>query len=781
MFLFALASWIAPDTLTVLGADGKPVSNRAVMVAYPGARTKEDIQFGSLDRNGKIRLNRPGAGASVTVDFGHAVSLGLVASDGTAHLLPTVPSPRFKVEWPASIDAAKVRLFGSIIIQGADPLAGYLGFSANGDPRSFPVASDGAVALPDIPQGASVYLTATGPGLIPTYGGWNPGSPSPVSIKLQGAAQVSGRVMFEGKPVAGATVAAQGLVVDGSTRAETNGGRAVTDRNGEYTLSAPAGVFDLVMESAPDPALIAAPVKDVVLKLAVPISQANFALRRGTPFTITVRNSASGQPIQGVTLHANTDGNRRTQLTTNRQGRATLYLAPGRTYVVPVLHGTVQITNQPGVIVEISEGVPPKEIEVLIKPECLIAPMKVHGMVFDRGGHPVANAQVRLMGNGLPESVTKPMQTNAKGEFACSDLVPAGTRIYASLQGTAASSIQTVLQPELHLVLDQKPAALRGRVESEGKPLPGVQLSLYGRIDQTFAGHWQTTSLATGNYEFTDLPPGMDSFFLRARLDGFASETIQTIKLDAGQPKTNPTIELVPADGTVSGTVVDEKGKPVFHVEVSGQQDTAGSAQFTDQEGRFSLTRLKRGEFLVVATKGDRSGSLVTKTGQKDIVVKLNPPAAPERVGSIVNQDTAGMKARELDVAEWAQGEPAHVLAMKGRYVLLDFFHTGCAPCLASMPDIQKLQDEFSSQLTVIGVCDPLDAKPKLGRILKAKGVRYPVAIDKADKDGFPLTHQLYGYRGNPNLVLIDPQGTVVLTTSDFNEVASAVRKRLMP
>lgn len=67
----------------------------------------------------------------------------------------------------------------------------------------------------------------------------------------------------------------------------------------------------------------------------------------------------------------------------------------------------------------------------------------------------------------------------------------------------------------------------------------------------------------------------------------------------------------------------------------------------------------------------------------------------------------------------------------------------------------------------------------RLPQIVKDKQVHYHVAVDRSDKNGYPVSRQFYGYRSNPNLVLINLKSQVVLTTSDIEDAKVTLARLL--
>lgn len=120
-------------------------------------------------------------------------------------------------------------------------------------------------------------------------------------------------------------------------------------------------------------------------------------------------------------------------------------------------------------------------------------------------------------------------------------------------------------------------------------------------------------------------------------------------------------------------------------------------------------------------------------------------------------------------------GENFDLTNYKGKYVLLDFWGSWCAPCINEIPKLKKLQSEFKDKLVVVGmVCN--DTEDKVNRIIEKYKVDWVQLFDETN--AFP---NKYGIRAFPTKVLIDDKGFVVKTvdtTSDhlFEELRELLK-----
>ena len=103
-----------------------------------------------------------------------------------------------------------------------------------------------------------------------------------------------------------------------------------------------------------------------------------------------------------------------------------------------------------------------------------------------------------------------------------------------------------------------------------------------------------------------------------------------------------------------------------------------------------------------------------------------------------------------------ADGTAVSLESLRGKVVLLDFWATFCPPCLAALPDLQKLHAKYESQgFVVVGLT--VEDRPALVRkATTAAGVRYPVV------EATPAVWNAYKVTALPALVLVGRDGRIV-------------------
>ncbi|GIX35248.1 MAG: hypothetical protein KatS3mg126_1027 [Lysobacteraceae bacterium] len=97
--------------------------------------------------------------------------------------------------------------------------------------------------------------------------------------------------------------------------------------------------------------------------------------------------------------------------------------------------------------------------------------------------------------------------------------------------------------------------------------------------------------------------------------------------------------------------------------------------------------------------------------------------------------------------------------AERGRWILVNFWATWCAPCLKEMPELDAF-DRESEEVRVIGLAFEETSEEDLRAFLRTRPVSYPIAL----VDPYAPPAGWDAPRGLPLSVLIDPEGRRVRT-----------------
>ena len=170
--------------------------------------------------------------------------------------------------------------------------------------------------------------------------------------------------------------------------------------------------------------------------------------------------------------------------------------------------------------------------------------------------------------------------------------------------------------------------------------------------------------------------------------------------------------------------------------------------------------------------------SLQQTQAGKDIAEEIRKLAA----GS-PGSPAADFTAKELN------GSTFSLSALRGKYVLIDFWASWCVPCRKSMPHVRELYERYKGKgLEVLAVSDD-DHDSTVWKKAVAKdgtGIWHNVLrgfdMDKRmknlpnDKD----ISEKFGIHSLPTKILIDPQGTIIgRYDQGTDEEAAAMDKKL--
>jgi len=123
-------------------------------------------------------------------------------------------------------------------------------------------------------------------------------------------------------------------------------------------------------------------------------------------------------------------------------------------------------------------------------------------------------------------------------------------------------------------------------------------------------------------------------------------------------------------------------------------------------------------------------------------------------------------------------GNKVRLADLKGKVVVLNFWSTSCAPCVAEIPSLNTLyRDLKGSGLTVLGISLDRTVKP-VRELAEKQHIAYPLLMDSLQEVYFDT----YALFGQPVSMVIDRSGTVqekLLGQVDWS--SAQIRTRIIP
>lgn len=514
-------------------------------------------------------------------------------------------------------------------------------------------------------------------------------------IVLSALRTLTGRVLLDGVPVAGAEVKAEGSY--GSARSSSNedGTFAITGlRRGTYAVTAQ---LDAMRAWAKGDLTRRAP-RPAVLSLARP----------GT-LSGVVRDDA-GSPVAGAEVIGQSRDLRREK--TDSDGRFFLELPEGSWGFWALADGFI---GSSVAIVHVTAG------EEYRADFTLGATSVVSGMVVDEEGNPVGGGRV-LARPHAPDEKTGYTGIEADGAFSFA-LAPGAYELTVEHDRYATTSLEvTTPAADLRVVVVRGPT-IRGVVlDAKGQPVGDAQVEASSGTQERVT----TSKRFDGRFELGGLERGR--YLVKATSSEQVPIFTVTAEVDLSR---RPEAEIVlrfPEGKDISGSVIDTSGSPLAGVEVLAMpcgDDEADCSEevhlsaVTGADGRFILTGA------TAARYGIEVHSFLTSEAQE---VTAEPGARDLR---LVVERRATVRGRVVDEA----GSPLAMFIVNGRRVAAEdgVFHQ---PLSKFESPVRVSAEGFAATLLPVEVLPERDVD--LGDIVLTRGRRVRGLVVDADT-GTPL------------------------------------------
>lgn len=110
-------------------------------------------------------------------------------------------------------------------------------------------------------------------------------------------------------------------------------------------------------------------------------------------------------------------------------------------------------------------------------------------------------------------------------------------------------------------------------------------------------------------------------------------------------------------------------------------------------------------------------------------------------------------------------GKTKRLSDYSGKYLLLDFWSSGCGPCIMAFPEMKEAAEAYSENLTIISIS--LDTDTRWKDALNTYDLSWINIRDPKSYGGLAAS---YGVNGIPHYVIISPEGKVIDKWGGYGE-----------
>ena len=110
-------------------------------------------------------------------------------------------------------------------------------------------------------------------------------------------------------------------------------------------------------------------------------------------------------------------------------------------------------------------------------------------------------------------------------------------------------------------------------------------------------------------------------------------------------------------------------------------------------------------------------------------------------------------------------GNTKHLSDYLGKYLLLDFWSSGCGPCIMALPEMKDIAESYSENLTIISIS--LDSDARWKESIDTHDMPWVNIRDPKSYGGLAAN---YGVTGIPNYTIISPEGKILDKWSGYGE-----------
>lgn len=150
-----------------------------------------------------------------------------------------------------------------------------------------------------------------------------------------------------------------------------------------------------------------------------------------------------------------------------------------------------------------------------------------------------------------------------------------------------------------------------------------------------------------------------------------------------------------------------------------------------------------------------------------EIILRKSDVSVPTKIEIKRGFVAPDFAVRDID------GKKLRLSNFRGKYVLLDFWSTGCGPCVKDTPRLKALSEKFDrDNFEIIGVSADT-RRYKVENYVEKSHIGWPQILDAIDNNN--KVSKMYNIGGLPHYVLIDRQGKVMMTNRSFRVMLTLI------
>ncbi len=202
-----------------------------------------------------------------------------------------------------------------------------------------------------------------------------------------------------------------------------------------------------------------------------------------------------------------------------------------------------------------------------------------------------------------------------------------------------------------------------------------------------------------------------------------------------------------------------------------------------DRDGRFRISGVPAGDYDLAINlyEAPVKGCLVNTAGTRVVSFRVTEEAARQggvdlgdfEVG-VVTGPRVGEAVPDISFVAFS-GETVKLSDLRGRYVLLDFWATWCAPCVAELPELRRIYDTYGADKRVVFLGLNLDDDERAARQF-VKGRKLPWAVGSVKGQASAQALAQYAINFVPAYFLVGPDGKLIVRGASIDEIEEVLR-----